>query len=105
MNDEQESSDLVPVALIPINVFGVDEEEGYGLMDSVGSWSDCNRADGKMYRAVYLARDLAHTQTYFEENEHQIVYVPRDRLYWFLINFNEGDSLEERAQRAKEQLA
>ena len=34
--------------LVPVEVFGT--EDGYGLMDSIEPWSDCNRADGHIYR-------------------------------------------------------
>lgn len=39
---------LVKLRLVPVEVFGA--EEGYGLMDAVEAWSDCNRAYGKIYR-------------------------------------------------------
>jgi hypothetical protein len=47
---------LVPVRLCPVQVFGADECDqcqapaGYGLMDAVSAWSDCNRAYGRIYR-------------------------------------------------------
>ena len=47
---------LVRVTLVPVEVFGADEcdrcesRAGYGLMDAVSAWSDCNRAIGKIYR-------------------------------------------------------
>jgi hypothetical protein len=51
---------LIKVTLVPVEVFGADEEEcprcsaiirlGYGLMDAVSAWSDCNRAIGRIYR-------------------------------------------------------
>lgn len=39
--------DLVELHLVPVEVFGT---ESYGLSDAVSSWSDCNRAVGKIYR-------------------------------------------------------
>lgn len=42
------NEDLVEVVLVPVEVFGANE--GYGLMDSVCPWSDCNRAIGHIYR-------------------------------------------------------
>ena len=63
---------LVTLRLVPVQVFGAgrcpshssdadgnnptlcsechEDVEGYGLMDAVSSWSDCNRAVGKIYR-------------------------------------------------------
>ena len=51
---------LVRVTLVPVEVFGADEEDcqgcgeiiktGYGLMDAVSAWSDCNRAIGHIFR-------------------------------------------------------
>lgn len=47
---------LVPVRLCPVEMFGADECDrcqaptGYGLMDAVSAWSDCNRAHGRIYR-------------------------------------------------------
>jgi hypothetical protein len=47
---------LVPVRLCPVEVFGADQCDrcqapaGYGLMDAVSAWSDCNRAHGRIYR-------------------------------------------------------
>lgn len=57
---------LVPVRLVPVEVFGAhcqchedrlltdDSPEcgdfGYGICDAVSAWSDCNRAVGRIYR-------------------------------------------------------
>lgn len=56
---------LVPVRLVPVEVFGgecpcheaaeasgaaVDHDFVYGLCDAVEAWSDCNRAYGRIYR-------------------------------------------------------
>lgn len=46
---------LVPVQVFAAGLCGEDcahckTHEGYGLMDAVESWSDCNRAIGKIYR-------------------------------------------------------
>ena len=51
---------LERIRLVPVEVFGADEEDcrscgaviscGYGLMDAVSAWSDCNRATGQIYR-------------------------------------------------------
>lgn len=47
------ADDLVPLTLVPVEVFGGEPDDdtwGYGLMDAVPAWSDCNRADGRIYR-------------------------------------------------------
>lgn len=41
-------NDLKRARLVPIEVFGA--EDGYGLCDAVSAWSDCNRADGMIFR-------------------------------------------------------
>lgn len=51
---------LVPVTLIPVEIFGTECDHeahrgdpvpfSYGLSDAVSSWSDCNRAIGHIYR-------------------------------------------------------
>jgi hypothetical protein len=53
------------LTLVPVEVFGLicDEHElpqpvGWGLCDAVQAWSDCNRADGHIYRVEDL--DTAH---------------------------------------------
>ena len=55
--------DLVEIELVPVEVFGTDgcqlcdhcqKHDGYGLMDAVSSWSDCNRAVGRIYRVEDL---------------------------------------------------
>lgn len=48
---------LIKLSLVPVKVFGTDE---YGLCDAVSAWSDCNRAEGKIYRVddiKYSKRD------------------------------------------------
>lgn len=45
---QTEAGPLVPLRLVPVEVFGA--EDGYGLCDAVSAWSDCNRADGHIYR-------------------------------------------------------
>ena len=42
------NNEVVEAFLVPVEVFGA--EGGYGLMDAVQSWSDCNRAEGHIYR-------------------------------------------------------
>ena len=71
-NEREGLEELVTLHLVPVQVFGAgrcpahssdadgnnptlcsicsEDVEGYGLMDAVSSWSDCNRATGKIYR-------------------------------------------------------
>lgn len=79
--------DLVPLRLVPVCVFGAGcgtEEHiatcpdcGYGLCDAVSSWSDCNRAIGRIYRVDDTRPE--HRQP----GETVTVWVPRDQLCWF----------------------
>jgi hypothetical protein len=83
--EEDGGERLERIRLVPVEVFGADEEDchdcgavirtGYGLMDAVSAWSDCNRAIGKIYRVDDLeGRD--------EEGRKGCVtvYVPRSDL-------------------------
>jgi len=73
---------LVQVRLVPVKVFGADEEDcpdcpatvefGYGLMDAVEAWSDCNRAIGRIYRV-----DEARSAGYRRPGDAITVYVPQ----------------------------
>lgn len=66
---EAPTPNLIPVRLVPVEVFGADRccthypngvpadrrpddchAVGFGLMDAVSAWSDCNRADGHIFR-------------------------------------------------------
>ena len=46
--------DYVELILVPVEVFGgpdgPEDDWGYGLCDAVQAWSDCNRANGRIYR-------------------------------------------------------
>jgi len=76
---------LVQVRLVPVQVFGADEEPcpgcpetiefGYGLMDAVQAWSDCNRAIGRIYRV-----DEARSVPYRQPGETITVYVPQSEV-------------------------
>ena len=70
-----EDQDLVKVNLVPVQVFGTD---GYGLMDAVAPWSDCNRAEGQIYR-----RDEDHREPFRQPGDFITVYVPREELSKF----------------------
>lgn len=81
----------MPVTLVPVEVFGGDcdchtrrpgsgcEGWGYGLMDAVEPWSDCNRAEGRIYRVDDQARRRA--------GDTVTVYVARQDLGWFKREF------------------
>jgi hypothetical protein len=79
---------LVKVKLVPVEVFGADVEHcrkcgeevpfGYGLMDAVPAWSDCNRALGRIYRA-----DEASSKPYREPGDTITVYVPESEMAKF----------------------
>jgi hypothetical protein len=82
---------LVRIRLVPVEVFGADEEDcpscpatirfGYGLMDAVSAWSDCNRAIGHIFRK----EDLPHLEGCNEERDAGCitVYVPQSELAKF----------------------
>lgn len=91
-----------PMQLVPVEVFGTNcqcghdgcdqHEGGYGLMDAVSAWSDCNRAIGRIYRIEDLPgpRDAGDAVT---------VYVdPADRE-WFERRF--GEDFDGDLQRAR----
>jgi hypothetical protein len=66
--------DLIAVTLVPVEVFGADD--GYGLCDAVSAWSDCNRAEGHIYRFedLHIQREPGETLT---------VWVDRDEYEAF----------------------
>lgn len=66
----------VKLYLVPVEVFGVDGD--YGLMDCVSSWSDCNRAAGKIYRV-----DEADGQKYRKPGETVAIWVDEKDLPFF----------------------
>lgn len=81
-----EDQDLVKVTLVPVEVFGADS--GYGLMDAVTWWSDCNRAIGHIFR-----RDEEDSVPFRDPSEVITVYVPRSELPKFDKKWNsDGDS-------------
>lgn len=86
---------LVRVRLVPVEVFGADEEEcpecpgtvtfGYGLMDAVQAWSDCNRAIGRIYRV-----DEESSGAYRAPGDTITVYVPQSEMPKFQKRFGDG---------------
>jgi hypothetical protein len=86
---------LVKVVLVPVEVFGADEEDcpacpetvtfGYGLMDAVSAWSDCNRAIGHIYRVEDMeGRDSEGTPDCIT------VYVPQSEVAKFAVRHCES---------------
>ena len=79
---------LIRVRLVPVEVFGADEEDcrncgnvvecGYGLMDAVPAWSDCNRAIGHIFR-----KDDDYTEGYREPGDTITVWVPQSEMAKF----------------------
>ena len=76
---------LIKITLVPVEHFGADEEDcpdcparietGYGLMDAVSAWSDCNRAIGRIYRV-----DEASSASFRQPGDTITVYVPQSEL-------------------------
>lgn len=72
---------LVRVQLVPVEIFGVSPEPcehcgeetggGYGLMDAVEAWSDCNRAAGHIFRKDDIPTRHGETIT---------IYVPQSEM-------------------------
>lgn len=79
-SDRGGADDLVAVRLVPVEVFGTD---GYGLMDAVEAWSDCNRAIGRIYRVD----DMPIRQ----DGETIEVLVRRADLPWFEKRWGDDD--------------
>lgn len=79
---------LVRVTLVPVYHFGADSEEcpncgtdvetGYGLMDAVENWSDCNQAIGHIYRV-----DDAGSERYRRPGDTITIYVPQSEMAKF----------------------
>jgi hypothetical protein len=86
---------LVRITLVPVEHFGADEEDcpncptrietGYGLMDAVSAWSDCNRAIGRIYRV-----DEDSSASFRQPGDTITVYVPQSQMA--LLEKRYGDS-------------
>lgn len=88
--------DLVPLRLVPVQVFGAscavhcagtdrdDCVEAYGLMDAVEAWSDCNRAEGRIYRVGSTGWDETGPRQPGDTVE---IWVRRTDLPWFEKKF------------------
>jgi hypothetical protein len=87
---------LVRIRLVPVEVFGADEEQcrgcgedvltGYGLMDAVSAWSDCNRAIGRIYRVEdFEGRDDEGLRGCVT------VYVPESEVVKFALPYGTGE--------------
>lgn len=72
---------LIKLRLVPVKVFGT--KDGYGLMDAVSAWSDCNRATGHIYRVDDIKyRGSGETVDIFID--------PKDKVF-FDKNFDEDN--------------
>jgi hypothetical protein len=86
---------LVRIRLVPVEVFGADEEDcegcgetvkcGYGLMDAVQAWSDCNRAIGHIFR-----KDDDYTEGFRTPGDTITVYVPQSEMAKFEKRYGDG---------------
>jgi hypothetical protein len=82
------------VRLVPVEHFGTDEEFcpncgtgiecGYGVMDAVEAWSDCNRAIGRIYRV-----DDDYSEPYRQPGDTITVYVPQSEMAKFQKRFGD----------------
>jgi hypothetical protein len=94
MSDEE-----IEVRIVPVEVFGPgyddrdhEDQWGYGLMDAVQAWSDCNRACGHIYRFDDL------DPKYRLPGETLVVRVNKDDYEKFAGTFwNDGPSEATRA--------
>jgi hypothetical protein len=84
---------LVRVKLVPVQVFGgmqtcegcgADVPWGYGLMDAVQAWSDCNRAIGHIYR-----KDEQTSEPWRQPGDTITIYVPRPEMVKFERTYGE----------------
>lgn len=96
---QAEQVELVTVTLVPVEVFGGEcschekaEAQGqqgdcagwgYGLMDAVQGWSDCNRAVGRIYRAEDLHEPGEDPAKYRTTGEVLKVQILRGDAAWF----------------------
>jgi len=83
--------------LVPVEVFGLMGEDhngeetpvGWGLCDAVQSWSDCNRADGKIYRV-----DEEDSEPYRIPGETVEIWVRDADVVFFEKIWGEGYSFD-----------
>lgn len=78
LRTEEREDEFVEITLVPVEVFGTNENFGYGLCDAVSAWSDCNRAVGRIYRV-----DDTEEPTYRLPGETVTIFVKHDDLPWF----------------------
>ena len=78
--------------LVPVEIFGLmcddhpeDRPVSWGMMDAVSSWSDCNRADGKIYRV-----DESDSELHREPGETVEIWVRDDQVAFFSKTWGEG---------------
>ena len=83
------------IELVPVEVFGMACDDhpqpkpaAWGLMDAVEPWSDCNRADGQIYRVEDIPN--AHR----DPGETVRVWVPDAAWPFFDRHWGEGYELD-----------
>lgn len=92
---------LVPLTLVPVEVFGGCDHPGcdaqcgtfgYGLCDAVGpGYSDCNRAEGKIFRIDDLPSDPANDFTHYEGEQVRVQILVREHdLPYFQRRFGDN---------------
>lgn len=78
-------SEMKKLRLVPVEVFGTDS---CGLCDAVSSWSDCNRAGGKIYR---VDEEWSHRLP----GETVDVYVNEEDLQFFDKEFGSWEEVNQ----------
>lgn len=101
---EPPADDLVEIELVPVEVFGYDgdqcdhctEHASYGLADAVQAWSDCNRAEGRIYRVEDRDADEGIPSRYRRPGDTIGVFIRRADLPW--LQKRHGDRFEHQAE-------
>ena len=75
-------NDLKRVRLVPVEVFGA--KDGYGLCDAVSAWSDCNRADGMIFRL-----DDAYQEEYRNKGDTVEIWATKENITKLKTHFKE----------------
>lgn len=82
------------IRLVAVEIFGVEchhheepEPFGYGLCDAVSAWSDCNRADGHIFRVDDV------DPAFRDPNDVVRVWVPAEELEKLSKNWRTDNDL------------
>jgi hypothetical protein len=79
-----QSTQLKSYRLVPVEVFGTYGDGGYGLMDAVPAWSDCDGAIGRVYRIDDI--DPAHR----EDGDTLEIFAGPEAELFFARKFGDG---------------